>query len=686
MTATQPRVIWFCDFVTKVRFSYSVTTPKQVQVLHLRRFCEGRDSYRQYCEGGHGFLKLTFGGTELDELDDADYFFKASKYPKTFARSSGPKYPNEFVIVQIRERKPYKLSYQTFEREVLCHTKTPVRFLRQFLSREFLVAADSVTFSVNKQVLQDSDLLSELRTTTIQFTTPAYIVVMVTLQSTTETVLFPRSATVRDFASMVQYQFFFTKSENEPIPLVRVKINGSQLQEMEPLAKPWEPGCAVECETSEVISNRRIGCWVQFESGPVRRLQLFHECSMSFAKYAIARMAWLPFDKFEIFADPQFIQPIDLGQLETVWFRTVSKTLYVKSSRTQLEFSTGKSPFHQELALSDRVFELRLKAADSLRQNFHRIQLFVGKYFVDDDCRVSTLGITAHEQIRVNVLAVGNVLLRFRDLNGITRDYSFPMNEKKTLGDLAALFSPDAPMEVSYEQGNLVKRSTRIEEVICDPEMPIAVMHRVLVLPLKFENEPKLNTQISVTTKTTIDQIIWSVRENHPSIASMVICVGKHEAKKGTKLIKVDPQLEEPIIVAKIFHFGEKLLLIDLAPQFAHPRIWDARYVQLIAVDLSRAQKVRDLPKYLTNRLGLGPIESVSVTLGGRPVDLDNHLSRFDDESKLTINYPPPNFVINYNFVLADHPWVTVFGHKVTLLRIWGHEHTLPAAVAMRFW
>jgi hypothetical protein len=98
--------------------------------------------------------------------------------------------------------------------------------------------------------------------------------------------------------------------------------------------------------------------------------------------------------------------------------------------------------------------------------------LFVDKYFVDDDCYVSTLGITAHEQIRVNVLSVSNISLHFKDFDGVPRDDSFPADEKRCW---AALFSPHTPMEVGYDQGNLVRRSTRIEEVICDPEVPIAV-------------------------------------------------------------------------------------------------------------------------------------------------------------------------------------------------------------------
>jgi hypothetical protein len=157
--------------------------------------------------GGLGFLRLMFGVHDLD--DDADYFFKKFKYPKTFGRSSTPQFPTQYVIIQIRQPQEFELFYERFTCKVLCHEKTPVRFLRQYLARTFLVAFDSLAFSVDGQTLKDSDLVHELRKTTIAFTTPDYLPVMLTLTPTSETILFPKSATVRDLVSMVQYRFFF---------------------------------------------------------------------------------------------------------------------------------------------------------------------------------------------------------------------------------------------------------------------------------------------------------------------------------------------------------------------------------------------------------------------------------------------------------------------------------------------
>jgi hypothetical protein len=164
-------------------------------------------------------------------------------------------------------------------------------------------------------------------------------------------------------------------------------------------------------------------------------------------------MAFLPFEKLNLFADPQFVRPIDLGKSEAASFGDSNRTVYVRTSRTQVQFSGGKQPFSVEVALADRGFELRRKSAQSLPHIIRKIQLFVGPYFVDDNCHISTLGITAQEQIRVTVLQIGNVRLSFKDLQGAARECSFPADGKKTLGDLAALFSRDAPMAVAYEAG-----------------------------------------------------------------------------------------------------------------------------------------------------------------------------------------------------------------------------------------
>jgi hypothetical protein len=202
----------------------------------------------------------------------------------------------------------------------------------------------------------------------------------------------------------------------------------------------------------------------------------------------------------------------------------------------------------------------------------------------------------------------------------------------------------------------VIKRSTRIEDLICDPEVPIVVTPRAPLLHLTFENDPKLKRQIPVTPDTTVDHIIGLVRGIDPQIASVVLRVGDREVKKGTKLIKVNPELEEPIIVAKVVHFGEKLLFVDVVPKFALPRPWNVKYARPIPVDLSKVKKIRDLAAYLTTHLGLGPIAGYNVSQGGRSVDLDKQLSKLDVDSRLTISYTAPTDLIRYDIVLTARP------------------------------
>jgi hypothetical protein len=85
--------------------------------------------------------------------------------------------------------------------------------------------------------------------------------------------------------------------------------------------------------------------------------------------------------------------------------------------------------------------------------------------------------------------------------------------------------------------------------------VPIALVRRVLVLSISFENDRKWFAHIPVTSNIGVDDIIESIRNMHPEIASMVLRVGDRETKKGTKLIEVNPELEEPITFTKIVLF-----------------------------------------------------------------------------------------------------------------------------------
>jgi hypothetical protein len=174
------------------------------------------------------------------------------------------------------------------------------------------------------------------------------------------------------------------------------------------------------------------------------------------------------------------------------------------------------------------------------------------------------MGLAEHSVIRINVLQEGIVRLYFIDLEGRQRGLSFPSGHHITFGRLASHLYTENSIEICFVwEGHVVSRYRVIDDVVCDPFVPIYYVHRMLVVDMMFEKHPEWKMQMRVTVDTTIADVLNYIIEQHIRIKEkdLILQVAGRDAKQETaKLIDLDPELEGPIHIRKISFYQ------DLAP------------------------------------------------------------------------------------------------------------------------
>jgi hypothetical protein len=185
---------------------------------------------------------------------------------------------------------------------------------------------------------------------------------------------------------------------------------------------------------------------------------------------------------------------------------------------------------------------------------------------------------------------------------------------------MAAHLEKDNSIEVSFAwEGRPLLRHTRIDEIVCDPLVPIYCTRRPLILKLMFEKHPEWDKDLLVTVDTTVADILNRIVDQHSTIREkdLIIQVARHAAKSETeKLIELDPELEGPIHVRRIsFHMG-------MVPfNFA---IEGERFTAQI--DIGK-QNFLAAMEAVASQLHIPPA-SLSIFLGDEPLDAKSRLSR----------------------------------------------------------
>jgi hypothetical protein len=440
--------------------------------------------------------------------------------------------------------------------------------LRQVLSSRFRVSSDSLVFFVDGRAIDDNRTLSQLRKDAkLTFTARGYLPVQTAVDSVTETLLFPVCGTILDLASMVQNRISVRSGSDAPhstsadaIHSIQVSIQGRPLASQRLLADVITPGCMVDLAVGDALADQTVNRWFKFkfESGPERTFQIFSCCTLSYARYAISKTASLTFENVELFSHQKFAYPADLQQLVRDCFVKDGDILYVRapSVPVRLEYAAKKKAVRQLISLSDRTFDVRQKVSVMLKAPFRNIQLFFGRFIMDDQVYLAQMGLSEHSVIRINVLQQGIVRLYFINLEGRQRGLSFPSGQQITFGRLAAHLYKENSIEICFVwEGHVVSRYKVIDDVVCDPLVPIYYIPRLLVVDVMFEKHPEWKMQVPVTVDTTIADVLNQVIEQHITMKekNVIVQVAGRDAKhETTKLIDLDPELEGPIHVRRI--------------------------------------------------------------------------------------------------------------------------------------
>jgi serine/threonine protein kinase len=255
----------------------------------------------------------------------------------------------------------------------------------------------------------------------------------------------------------------------------------------------------------------------------------------------------------KLFSDRKFQRRVNLEQSVGDFFVSEENVLYVRVPSISIHFHvTGRKDLRRDIPLSDRVFDVKRKlVAKSKRVS--TVQLFIGPYITDDQVCIGELGLSNQSLIRVNILRQGVGRFYFRDLEGEPRSLLQPADRVTTFGSLANSFLKDNAIEVGYMlDGRVLKRSTLLKNVLCDPHVPIYVIRRPLKLPLIFEGYTQWNKELQVTCDMRVENVIDHIKQGY-SIRNLLLRVNGHDAPNpNRRLIDLDPELEEPIKVQKI--------------------------------------------------------------------------------------------------------------------------------------
>jgi hypothetical protein len=172
-------------------------------------------------------LKLSFVLGKLE--DDAECFFKPFKYPINLSAVAALANATDYTLVQVQVTKSFEVTCEMLTCRISCHDRARVRFLRQILGRQFFIASDSAAFAVGQQTINHDTRLWDCPKAIITFATHNYIPLVLVMPTAKRAAISPKSGTVRNLVSMLQYRHFFAKSDTEPIPAIRVSVDRVQL-------------------------------------------------------------------------------------------------------------------------------------------------------------------------------------------------------------------------------------------------------------------------------------------------------------------------------------------------------------------------------------------------------------------------------------------------------------------------
>jgi hypothetical protein len=543
------RGVHFRDVKTDTKFFYSTLWPNVVQVLHIRKFCESRELYSRFKDRGFGFLKLTYREQELQ--DDSAHFFATFRYRELHENSPAIS-DSDYVLIEVREAKRYELSCESITHSIQCHSETTVRQLRQTLALVFGVVLDSLTVFLDGAALNNSTRLFSLPSDKLTFTARGYIIIPTTVGPT----LFPESGTAVDFVSVAQ-NMSLARSDSKVVQSMQLLIGGFRPNPRDVVSNILNRGHKIEWKHGRPIEGQTVDFQFSFhfDSGPVRSIQICSGCSLSFARHEIAKVVSVPFEQVELFWNSKCTWPVELWR-PIDWYLAMGRpSLYVEVPSITIRFKvTKKMEFEHRVPLSDRVFDVKRRISKILNESFHKIQLFLGLRYADDEFPIARLGLTNTSTIRVNILQDGIFRHYFRDLEGKTNGWSFPAKPDANIGQMAAHFLSDNPIEVGYTwEGHPLKRSTLLSDIVCDPLVPICVFRRQLILDVRFRRYPQWNTQLPVTADTRVGEVTRTIKELHSSVKSLTVRMAGHDAsRQNVRLTELDPDLEEPIIVRRV--------------------------------------------------------------------------------------------------------------------------------------
>jgi hypothetical protein len=336
---------------TGATFFYSMSQPSTIQVLHIRKFCEKQPPFAKFTSRGPGFLKFTYKSKE-----PSDDFFTTFGYSPLCQSSSSVV---DYVLIQLREVKKYKVTCELITHSIVCHSTTTVRCLRRSVAFKCSVLMDSVAILLNETHLEDSEPLFSPPTEKLTFKVQRYYVVPTTFGC----VLVPESGTVMDLISIAQYTEF-TLSGGEVVHEMQLMIDRSPLHPSDVVLNVRRPGVVIECVPGPPMKGQAIDHWFKFrfESGPTRTFMICSGCSLSFAHYQISKEALVQFERVELFWSSAFTTQADLRMSVGQFFATGQETLYVWVPSIVLRFDIPKGT-NLAIPLSDRVFDVKQKIA-----------------------------------------------------------------------------------------------------------------------------------------------------------------------------------------------------------------------------------------------------------------------------------------------------------------------------------
>jgi hypothetical protein len=276
------------DVETGMTFFYSTMRPNLIQVFHIRKFCESQPRYSAFRSRGRGFLKLTYKERELS--DESAHFLAEFKYPSLYENWPSA---SDYVQVELRAARTYEVSCGSITHTFDCHSEATVGDLRRSLALKCGISLDVLTISLGETALDDPTKLFSLQESSLRFSARGYVAAC--------SVLFPVEGTVLDFISLVQ-----NRSSSDIVHTIDVMIDGSRIEDdswSERLTR-GDVKCTVGTRIAGQAIDRRFE--FKFESGPVRTFRIRSGCTLSYARYRIARIAHVPFELVELFWDANF--------------------------------------------------------------------------------------------------------------------------------------------------------------------------------------------------------------------------------------------------------------------------------------------------------------------------------------------------------------------------------------------